>query len=302
MKRFFLPLVFAIIFSGCTLPSIGSKNSGISITSNPVSTVVLDGERLGQTPLKINNLKSGKRRLQLLPSSGQSWETEITLSNKLETAVDHTFGSADQDSETSIMFLEKIGDKNKSEINAVTIPDRAIVRLDGQPKGFAPVLANLPDSASHQITVSSAGYKEKNISIQAIIGYRLNLTVQLARLQLLAADPTSSPSAEPAVTPTSKPKSTTAPTPVPTEKTIATPPERPYVEIQITGTKAIPDATKDNWLRVRSEGNQSADIITYVYSGETYGFIETNKSGWYKIALTNEKEGWVSGQYAKLYK
>lgn len=294
MKRFLLPLIFAIIFSGCTLPSIGSKNSGINITSNPASTVVLDGEKLGQTPYKINNLKSGKRRLQLLPSSGQPWETEITLSHNLETVVNHIFGTGDQDSETYIMFLEKISEKNKSEINVVTIPDRAIVRLDGQPKGFAPVSDSIPDSANHSATISSAGYKEKEVQIRIPAGYRLNLTVQLARSQLLAANPTASPSAEP-ITPTGKPKTTPPPTGGPTGKVTSAPPERPYVKIQTTPT---------GWLKVRSEPTtvNDSNVITKVNPGETYGFIEANESGWYKITLTDEKEGWVSGQYAKLYK
>lgn len=299
MKKVVLIFVLALILSGCTLPSIGSKNSGINITSNPVSTVVLDGEKLSQTPLKKTNLKSGKHKLQLLPSSGQPWETEIILSNNLETVVDHIFGAADQDSETYAMYLEKIGDKTKSEINVITIPDRAIVRLDGQPKGFAPVLTNLPDSAGHQITVSSAGYKEKNISIQAIIGYRLNITVQLARSQLLTAtpSPTATPSAE-LTTPTptgSKPKISPTPPGKPSTKPTSTPPERPYVEIQNTPT---------GWLKVRSEPTAVNDnnVITKVNPGETYTFIEANESGWYKITLTDGKEGWVSGQYAKLYK
>ena len=35
---------------------------------------------------------------------------------------------------------------------------------------------------------------------------------------------------------------------------------------------------------------------------EVYRFIESDESGWYKIKLSDGKEGWISGQYAKLYR
>ena len=85
-------------------------------------------------------------------------------------------------------------------------------------------------------------------------------------------------------------------TPTPKSKITPTPstaPERPYVEILDTPT---------GWLRVRKEPNTQAAEITKVNPKETYKFSEANETGWYKIELPDGQEGWISGQYAKLYR
>lgn len=310
MKKILIVTISALFLSGCSLPIIGGT-SGLQVSSTPSTTVVLDGNQIGQTPLKKEGVKPGKHNLKLMPSSGQPWETEITLNNKLETVVERILGNNDQESEGYIMNLSQIGDKNKSELSVITIPDKAIVRLDGQPKGFAPISTSSVEEGAHEITVSSAGYKEKKIPVQLPKGYKLNLTVQLARTLLLPVTPEATPTAEPIVsitptggakkltpTPTGKAKITPTPTvkltPKPTPTTVKlTPPERPYVEILNTPT---------GWLRVRAEPNTTSEELTKVKPGETYKYLESTENGWYKIELVDGTEGWISGQYAKLYK
>lgn len=107
------------------------------ITSVP-ATVILDGKQEGSTPFEKADLKPKTYRLQLIPQSGQPWETTLTLYDDLLAVVERTTGDNDQESEGYIMELEKISDKTQSQISVVTIPDPAAVRIDGQPKGFAP--------------------------------------------------------------------------------------------------------------------------------------------------------------------
>ena len=214
-RNFLLLFIFSAIFflAGCSIPFIGGKKSGLKIISTPQATVVLDGKQIGQTPLEQADLQPKAYKLQLIPQSGQPWETTITTKSNLQAVVERIFGQSDQESEGYVMELEQIGDKSQSQVNIITIPDPATVRIDGQPKGFAPVTATLTSQDNHEVTVSSAGYTEKRIPIAVPKGYRLQLSVQLARARLLEPTPEASSSAQPEDELTPTPKSKITPTP-----------------------------------------------------------------------------------------
>lgn len=313
MKRLILPIIFALLLSGCSIPFLTSKNSGLKVTSSPESSVILDGQQLGTTPQEIDRLAPGKHRLVLSPTGGAaSWETEIVLNEKLQTVVDRQFGPSDSESEDFVLWLEKTP-SSQSQLSVVTIPDRAIVRLNGQPKGFSPVTTSVSPAGTYEVTVSSAGYKEKKIPVLILDNHRLLITVQLARAPLLPSPtPEATQSADTIENLTPTPQPTThnsqpslSPTPSTKPKLTPTPsvaPTRPYVEILKTGTVATKDAPKNDWLRVREQPNQSSGIVTYVYAGETYKFLDSTDAGWYQIQLPQDKTGWISGQYAKLYR
>lgn len=313
MKRLLIPAIAALILSGCSIPFLSKKNSGLKVTSSPESSVILDGQQLGTTPQELDHLAPGKHRLVLSPTNGAaSWETEVTLNEKLQTVVDRQFGASDSESEDFVLSLEKTP-STQSQLSIFTIPDRAIVRLNGQPKGFSPVTTSVTPAGTYEVTVSSAGYKEKKIPVLILDNHRLLITVQLARAALLPSPtPEASDSADITENLTPVPQPTThnsqpslSPTPSTKPKTTPTPstaPARPYVEILKTGTIATKDASKNEWLRVRQEPNQSSGVVTYVYADETYKFLDSTDSGWYQIQLPQDKIGWISGQYAKLYR
>lgn len=307
MKRILVFILLpTLLFGGCTIPFLQSKKAGIKVMSTPQAMVMLDGKQVGQTPLQQSALEAKTYKLQLIPQSGQQWETTVTLRNNLQVVAERIFGPTDQESEGYTMELEQIGDKSQSQISIVTIPDPATVRIDSQPKGFSPMTVTLLTDGNHEVAIFSAGYTEKKIPVSVPKGYKLSLTVQLARQRLVQPTPEASDSAQPAEEPTPTPgkgKVTPAPTPKtakptptksPTASSSAT--VRPYVEILTTPT---------GWLKVRSEPSTAKGeetVIAKVNPGETYKFIEANSSGWYNIQLTAEQDGWVSGQYAKLYR
>lgn len=310
MKRLLIPAIAALLLSGCTIPFLSKKNSGLKVTSSPESTVILDGQQIGTTPQELDRLAPGKHRLVLSPTNGgASWETEIVLNEKLQTVVDRQFGASDSESEDFVLALEKTPN-TQAQLSIITIPDRAIVRLNGQPKGFSPVTTSVSPAGTYEVTVSSAGYREKKIPVLILDNHRLLITVQLARAALLPSPtPEASDSADTTenLTPAPTPTSSKTPTPTPSIKPKNTPtpsaaPARPYVEILKTGTAATKDAPKNDWLRVRQEANQSSQVLTYVYAGETYKFLDSTDVGWYQIELADGKTGWISGQYAKLYR
>jgi hypothetical protein len=76
------------------------------------------------------------------------------------------------------------------------------------------------------------------------------------------------------------------------DKTI-TPIENKTTELEIVGNVA--------YVNVRIEPNTSSDVIAKVNPGDTFTFQDI-KDNWYKISVTAEKIGWVSGDYVKVLK
>ena len=319
MKRLFVLASLALLLGGCTIPFFGPQRAGLKIIATPQATVMLDGKQVGQTPYEKSDLQAKSYKLQLVPQSGQPWETTVTLQKDLQSVVERIFGETDQESEGYVMELEGISNKSQSHLAVVTIPDPATVRINGQPKGFAPMTVDIPSDTNQDVAISSAGYADKKVSVLVPKGLKLKLTVQLARTKIGESTLEATPSAEPTVTPTpgkgaKKPSPTPTKglsktgtpsptptgkngvtgTPAPAPKVTSTPPDRPYVEILDTPT---------GWLRVRSSPTSSENNeIAKVYPGETYAFLEVNDTGWYKIKLSDGQEGWISGQYAKLFR
>ena len=298
MRRLPLLLLASWLLSGCAIPFIGAGKAGLKAVTSVPATVILDGKQEGTTPFEKTDLKSKTYRLQLIPQSGQPWETTLTLHDDLLAVVERTTDDNDQESEGYIMELEKISDKTQSQLAVVTIPDPAAVRIDGQPKGFAPITIPLSTDGNHEVIVSSAGYNDKKVPLAIPKGHKLSLTVQLSRTKIVSPSPgTTEPAApdETSITPTPTPtaakgQTKVIPTPKPTQAALT----KPYVEILDTPT---------GWLRVRGEPNStSGKELTKIYPKETYKFLESTDNGWYKIKLPDGQEGWISGKYAKLFR
>jgi uncharacterized protein YgiM (DUF1202 family) len=149
-------------------------------------------------------------------------------------------------------------------------------------------------AGDHTILFSSPGFIDKTVRAKAIAGYRLTISVQLAKAPTPALpSPEATPSATPSISLTPTPKLTPIKTPTPTKAaTSSAALAKPYVQILETPT---------GYLRVRS--TPAGDEVGKVYPGETHKYFETSTpptEGWYKIEYQPGAEGWVSNQYAKL--
>lgn len=299
MKRFFafiLVLLSAVVLSGCSLLP-GRKKAALSVQTTPKATIFLDGEHLGQTPYFNEKLKAGEYVLKIVPeSSGQAlnpWEGRVTLSPGILTVVNRELGLTQDDSSGEILSFEPLADKNAISISVVTTPDGAVVNLDGEPRGFAPLSLDNVSEGEHMLTISSPGYKERSIKAKTVKGHKLIASVQLAREPLEPETPEeteedqeeeteeSTPSASPKATPKASPRSTSD-----------NDPDRPYVQID------SPDA---GWVRVREKpSTQDSEELTKVDHGEKFSLLDTQE-GWYQIEYEPGKEGWISGKYAEKF-
>ena len=296
LKYIFL-LAFPLLLSGCSILP-GGKKSALSVTTTPKATIFLDGEHLGQTPYYNEKLKSGQYVLKIVPeSTGQAlnpWEGRITLSPGILTVVNRELGLTADSSSGEILSFEPIADKSASSISVVSTPDGAVVNLDGEPRGFAPLSIDNISEGDHVLVITSPGFNQKTIKAKTVKGNKLIASVQLSREEgetpeIVEKDQEATPSAAPTTSPKATPKATPKSSPKP--KADGEELARPYVEIN------SPDA---GWVRVREEASTGSEELTKVDHGDTFPLVDTD-SGWYQIEYEAGKEGWISGKYAEKF-
>lgn len=284
---FLLPVALAIlVFLGFLyfVKKTTVNKGALQVTSQPGSTVFLNGQRIGKTPLckcdPKDMLPVGDYTIRIVPTTGNfdPYEERITLAQSVLTVVDRTFGDVGK-SNGSVISLAPISDTKDAQIFISSIPYGATVFLDSNPSGTTPLLIDHVTDSDHELSVSKSGYTQKTLRIHTVLGYKLSANMSLATdlSQQPVALPTASPSAQPSVTgaPLVSPSPTAA-----------------------QGTQVLILDTPTGFLRVRDSASLGGNEIAQVHPGETYPFLD-QQSGWYEIRLSNGTAGWVSATYAK---
>jgi hypothetical protein len=302
----------AIIFAGCSVPFLAKEPSALKINSNVVASVYINGNHVGETPHYDEKLKPGDYTVRLLVEDDpvKDWQTQVTLASKIVSVIHKDFGPSEVESANYLLQLEPLENKEAMELSILTIPDNVIVNVDGQPQGFSPVSLKDVKEGDHVILLSAPGYQEMTLNAQTKLGYKLIASITMGRQSQTRETLTeATPSAEIASPPaTSSPtlKAGVTPTPTPTKTTLTPTPKRtatasgsaeiarPYVTIKETGT---------GWLRVRETASGTSDNeIGRVNVGESFPYLESSNTGWYKIEYEAGKEGWITARYAELFK
>lgn len=239
---------------------------GLKVVSKPTASIFLNDKLIGKTPYEDKHEK-GEYILKLVPEDAStqaaSWQNKINISTSLLTYVNRDLGPSELTSSGEIIFLEKISEK-EAQVAIFSSPDAATVLLDGQEKGISPLLLRDVVAGEHDVAISSPGFLGRTVRIQAVTGYKLTVSYQLALLS--DTDKTAG-------------KSDSATSEM----------DKPYVVIKDTPT---------GFLRVRSGPNTSATESARVKPGEKYPYLDS-QTGWFKIIYEEKKEGWISSQYAE---
>lgn len=277
----FLPIVFiGLLF--ISIQFFLSKSAGkgaLQVTSQPKSSVYLNGKLLGQTPLckcePLEMLPVGEYTLKVIPTSSSqdagsvdSFEKKITIRKSILTVVDRTFNTG-ASSEGSIITLSPLAQPQEAQILILSFPEKADVFLDNSIVGFTPILLKKVTPSDHELKLTKAGYKDKLIRIKTTQGYKLETLVFLG----ISADTSSSQASSSADVKTS-------PTPTP---------QKILVLILQTPT---------GFLRVRNLPLVTSEEVARVIPGNTYEFL-AEENGWFQIKLLDGKIGWVSTSYAQ---
>lgn len=294
--------ILALVLIGLIVKSKFFSQPGtgaLQISTTPKATVAIDGTQVGVTPFFDDKIKVGEHTIKLTPEATtdnlSSWEGKVTLVSGILTVINRNFGPTESESSGEILTLEKISRKDKSTLAVISVPDQAVVKLNGEPKGFAPLTLEDLTPADYEITVSSNGYEEKTVSAHTVAGYKLIVNIKLAQQIEGIQEATASGETTGSLTPT--PSTKVTPTPKTTSTTGATAtPAKPYVTVKDTPT---------GFLRVRVEPSTSATEAAQIKPGEMYPYLNEEKldSGgnkWLKIEYVADKSGWVSGTYVTL--
>lgn len=279
-KRIILVLAILLILAGifiliriAAITLNPSGRGGLQVTSNLKATVFLDNKPIGTTPFNKSDpgetIPSGMHDLKIVPEDKNfsPYSAKIDINPGVLTAVDRTFLPGALAS-SYILTLEKTN-KDDAEVFIASIPDGALVFVDGESKGVTPFSEKLSPS-EHEIEIDKAGFSKKTVRIRAVKSYKLVLNVVLG------------------VEGEDEIQNTTTPTPQVSESpTIA--PSKNSVIIKDTPT---------GFLRVRATASTGSQEIGRVIPGEAYEFTDENNS-WYKIVLSDGKEGWISKTYAE---
>lgn len=286
MKKIGLILILILVpflFSGCSLKK---QPAALQINSTPVAAVFINGKNVGKTPYLDRNVTAGEITLKLIPESTaqslSSWEGKIKLVGGVLSVINREFAETQEASSGEILTLEPIRDKKSASLAVVTTPDGAVVMVDGQNRGFTPLVLDKISAGERQISLTLTGYGERVIKAKAFNGYKLVVNSKLAQ----ETEPIPTPTLEAGLSPTPTKKVTVTPTPKP-----KTTPAAGQVTVVVKGTPA-------GWLRVREEASSSSKELARVDEGDEFTLLE-EKNGWYKIAYEQGKEGWISGQYVE---
>lgn len=236
----------------------------VFVDASPRSQVYVNGQLVGTTPFE-GRFVTGEATIRLLPESLgialSPYETRVALTPGVKTIVRRFFGPTEEESGGEVLSFEKYGGEEAS-ISVVTIPDSAQIKIDGTPRGFAPVKIPRIAPGEHTLSIVATGYLSSTFSVMAQKGYQLTVVSKLGR------DP--NPSTIPSPSPTPAPKK----------------------------TLVILD-TPTGFLRVRTEPAKTASEIGQVKPGADYAVLGS-ENGWYKIEYQGGKEGWVSGEFVKI--
>lgn len=245
----------------------------IKINSSPTASIFINNMIIGKTPYE-DKYKVGEYLLKLIPEGSAtetaSWNGKINVYKNALTYVNLELGSSDIFTNGEIFTIEKMKESPKNpnygEVYVETEPQGAIVTLDSDEKGVAPLILQDVIRGDHELSVFMPGFFRRTQKIKVDPGYRVNASFKLAldQSQKQLAD-------------------------IEKESTKSAKAEKIFVTI---------NNNPQGWLRVREDASINATEEAKVKVGEKYEFIE-EKDGWYKIKFNDNKDGLVEGSFTE---
>lgn len=267
-------IIIILLFSAFFLiMGFSQKNGtgGLQVTANTKSKVFLNGKDIGSAPLckcdQDNTLKVGEYTLKIVPEdqSLTPFEYKIKIQKNVMTVIDRTFLPGAYSS-AYLLYLEK-SDSQDAQLLVVSLPDGALVTIDGNPNGITPFLLRSVSPSEHEVEITKQGFSKKTIKIKAVPSYKLIINAILGtKVETADQAPIASAAAN-----------------------INTLPLSQNYKIKINGTP-------NGFLRVRENPGTSFKEINRVKEGAVYSALD-EKNNWFKIQLNDGGDGWISGDY-----
>ncbi len=272
MKRLaqFLLLIFTFMSVVALVLRYGSEpvanflgireRAGIRIESNPLATVLINNQEVGKTPYDSDQLEIGEQLIELKAVDEQNPNQVFAWKgNVVLNPGTVTVVNRDLSVIDATASGEIISLEPGKGAIIISTPSEAEVTIDGKDVGRTPLRIDELAAGDHVFIIGRPNYLKRSIKASLVEGFRLNLMVDLA---LSEADLTS----------------------------INTEP------VNVTQQVVI-KATPTGFLRVRSEATVNSTEIGRLNPGTTVVLLEELPS-WYRIRLSDGKEGYISTSYA----
>lgn len=281
------------------------------ITGERSASLFLDGQYLEKTPFIGKDIKPGTYTLRIQPddSSLVPYEVNVNLRKGLLTVVTWMAGERPELSGGVIYEMEKLPGRGRTEIAVVSIPDGAIVSLQGRDKEFAPLTMTDIEPGQKEYEVSLPSYEAQRHTINILAGHKTTITVKLAKSEIIDINTVAAPmiaTDSAGVTPglqtgatdsssNSRLASISAQTAPSSTSGIKTVGNGSKVTIQSTNYYE----NQVEVLKVRDAASVNGTVMGTAQVGDQYVYLQESFDGWHKIQFGN-LVGWVSGQYAKI--
>lgn len=167
-------IFLVMLITGCS--TIGSsKPAALQITTNPETSVFLNGKHIGKSPYFSDQLKSGDYTIKL-STSDANYSNKITLNEGTLTVVNRELASNFQAQSGEVLWLEQ----NNSGFFISSIPPDANVSIDGRHIGKTPINAQNLEEGEHKVVISHLNYENREFAVKTSKKFLLNAEVTLA--------------------------------------------------------------------------------------------------------------------------
>ncbi len=253
----------------------------LKILSSPTTNIFIDNAMIGKTPFD-QKYKIGEYLLKLIPegtaTETASWQGKISIFKSALTYVNRELGASDLTSAgeifTSTRMTASPQDPNNGAVSVDSDPEGAIVYLDNDEKGVAPLILQDVPKGDHELSVFMPGFFRRTQKINVDPDYQVNAMFKLA---MDMSQQQASQSAQL----NNSPSTSQAPA--------AT------ISASTASTVLIKD-TPQGWLRVRADATITASEEAKIKPGGKYPYVDT-KDGWYEIKFNGDAGGLVSGSF-----
>lgn len=286
MKKKFLFLLLLILLFGAFLGYrfiVMDKQNAfgrVQVISTPQTSVFIEDQIVGQTPYEDKH-KTGEFLIKLIPqgtaSGAATWQGKVSVYKNALSYVNFELGKTDVETAGEIFTTTKM-DKgsDRGQISVETEPTGALVSLDNDEKGVAPLILDNVPAGDHELSVFMPGFFRRTKKINVDPGYKVNAWFKLG-IDVNNQNKKDTTQKEASGSASTKQKST-QPTPASDKLTI------------------VINQTPLGYLRVREKPSIAASESAQVKPGTSFAVVD-QESGWYKIEYEKGKEGWVSGEY-----
>ncbi|MFA9288850.1 MAG: PEGA domain-containing protein [Weeksellaceae bacterium] len=263
----------------------------VRIVSSPTAGVFIDDAPVGKTPYEAK-LSVGKHKIKLIPEGNEdrktiSWEGEIDTYKNTLTYISRELGVSEVTSAGEVLTITKMEKKPEGDTGEVAVetqPTGAIIYLDNDEKGIAPLVLENVAAGDHEISLYLPGFFRRSQKINVEKGYRVSAVFHLALDQAhkTLEDELQERKAEASKEAALKKEAE----------------EDEDAEEETTGSTVLILDTPTGFLNVRAEASTDGEILGQVSPDEEYEFTD-QQEGWYFITVDETIEGWISADYAE---